>query len=615
MHSLRQDGKHPTHLPAPDYNRGIGLAVESSNNHNLMQDTLPSPFAAANANDALPPLPTEDNAQRLRATLALALDQAPQLMDQLVGRALLGLDRQATAHPDAAQRGLMDAAAAAMDTHRSRWVRQLAVMLKVAFAHPSKAALPAVDLRVCENEDLALREAVHQAGSLRGNPLAPSSYIQAIHELLTRSEGHAQHRKLWGTYLLGALGTQLAWVYLQLAACLRTPSDHEIGPDANSDDFSDYAAYVFGLGGHAPELLPAAEQEQNQGTQGELTPEMQVLAKETKRMVSRMRIALGMSAPQPLEEGGSEIDRMLRDIDEAEHLMQEMQERGLELPSDEPLTPEQMSRQIDRLLLNYADASSPSSRMPLSLREALMGLHQPLKLLAQQDDSFLENVEHPVCRFAYAVSQRGLMFGSDHADGYMSFFTPLQKMLAALAQVPQPTQRIYEQALERLQALWLQQDEELKQLAQTKEQILAQLQQRKQLASRLAFELVSRRDAGDAPVPVKQFLMGPWAQVLARAQLFPEYANDEQCYAETTKALLWSVSMNRAAGQQQRLAQITPALIAALKQGLASVEQPQADVDSFMAELAKLHEAVLTAAPTTASQAADDLQPHLMQRS
>jgi pentatricopeptide repeat protein len=575
-----------------------------------MQDTLPSPFFAAT--DALPPLPTDDNARRLRATLALALEQAPQLMDQLVGRALLGLDRQATAHPDAAQRDLMDAAAAAMDTHRSRWVKQLAVMLRVAFAHPSKTALPVVDLRVCESEDMALRELVQQAGSLRGNPLAPSSYIQAIHELLTRTEGDAQHRKLWGAYLLGALGTQLAWVYLQLAACLRTPSSHEMGTDAHSDDFSDYAAYVFGLGGHAPELLPQAEQDE--GTQGELTPEMQALAKEAKRMVTKMRTALGMSAPQPLEEGGSQIDRMLRDIDEAERLMQEMQERGLELPSDEPATPEQMSKQIDRLLLTYADASTPSARMPLSLREAMIGLHHPLKLLAQQDDDFLENTDHPVCQFAYAVSQRGLMFGSDQADGFMSFFIPVQKMFAALAQVPQPNARIYSQALERLQALWLQQDEELKKLAQTKEQLLAQLQQRKQLASRLAFELVSRRDAGDAPVPVKQFLMGPWAQVLARAQLFPEHAQDEQRYAETTKALLWSVSTSRAAGQKQRLAQITPALISSLKHGLASVEQPASDVDVFITELAKLHEAVLTTAPTAASQVADDVQLDLLQR-
>ena len=126
-----------------------------------------------------------------------------------------------------------------------------------------------------------------------------------------------------------------------------------------------------------------------------------------------------------------------------------------------------------------------------------------------------------------------------------------------------------------------------------KERSLAQLEVRKQLASRLAFELVSRRDASDAPVPVKQFLMGPWAQVLARAQLHPQHPQDAQRYEYAAALLLWSVSMRRASSHKARLAELSPDLNQALRVGLASVEYPQGNIDAFMQELKKLHEAVM----------------------
>jgi hypothetical protein len=564
------------------------------------QASAPTPLAAPLAASAAAP------GAGLREALALALDTASQVIDNLVGRAMLGMDRQSTAHPDAAQRALLDASAVAMDGHRRRWSKQFAALLRVAFAHPpaADAALPKVDLRVCANEMAQLEALVLAAGSKRGNPLGPASYIRALFELISRSEARPEQRQVWSHFLLGALGTQLAWAYLQMAASLRTPGSREVSQGSNAKEFAEYADYVYGLGGVAPPDLPAQPM-----PKPVLTPEMRALADEARRTVKQLRSVLSMPEPAPLAEGDDEMARMMQDIEESEQLMIEVSKRGLQMPTAE--TEEQaqnkLTRQIERLIDDYRNATTPAlARVPTPVRDALEKLQQPLERLAAVDASLLDKPDHPVRLFLDGIARRSLRFANEAADGFSLFFTPVQKMLEAVSQVAQPSAKVYEQALARMQPVWDQQDIELKKLEQQKERSLAQLEVRKQLASRLAFELVSRRDASDAPVPVKQFLMGPWAQVLARAQLHPEHPQDEQRYEYAAALLLWSVSLRRAGSLKAKLVELAPDLTQALRLGLASVEHPQGNIDAFMQELKKLHEAVMQ---SDLEDDADDIYP------
>jgi hypothetical protein len=542
----------------------------------------------------------------LREALALALELAPQVMDNLVGRALLGMDRQSTAHPDAAQRSLLDSSAVAMDAHRRRWSKQFMALLRIAFAHPpaADAALPKADVRVCASEMAQLDSLVLAAGSKRGNPLGPASYVRAMFELISRSEARPEQRQVWAHFLLGALGTQLAWAYLQLAASLRTPGSRDVPKGADGQEFAEYADYVYGLGGTAPPDMPAPPI-----PKVEITPEMRALANEARRTVKQLRGVLGMPEPEPVAEGDDEMARMMQDIEESERLMIEVSKRGLQIPTaeTEAETVNKLTRQIERLIDDYRNVTTSGlARVPTPVRDALEKLQQPLERLAAVDASLLAKPDHAVRILLDAVAKRSLLFANEAAEGFTSFFTPVQKMLEAVSQVAQPSAKVYEQALVRLQPLWLQQDEELKKLDQLKERSLAQQEVRKQLASRLAFELVSRRDAGDAPVPVKQFLMGPWAQVLARAQLHPQHPQDEQRYDYTVALLLWSVSARRAGSHKERLVELSPDLIQALRVGLASVEQPQGNIDAFLQELRKLHEAVMS---SDIEDDADDTYP------
>ena len=555
-----------------------------------------------------PLLPTQQAESRkaapansLHDSLAIALELAPQVMDNLTGRALLGMDRQATAHPDAEHRALLDSSAVAMDGQRRRWVAQFTALLRVAFAHPltDEKALPAADLRICMGEMVELERLVLAAGSLRGNPLGPQSFVRAILELVSRSEAHPQQRQVWIHFLLGALGTQLSWVYLQLAASLRMPGSRDAAFAGDSKDFAEYADYVFGLGGKAPPPLAPARL-----PAVAMTPEMSALAQEASRTVKQLRAVLGLPEPDPSEQAADEVTQMMQDIEESERLMLEVGKRGLTMPEpDAPsqLPTDQIALKVENLLNEYRNATTSTlARVPSPVRHALERMQTTLTNLAKADPSLLTSADHPARQLFHAISKRSLLFANETADGFVSFFTPVQKVLEAVAYVAPPSAKAYEQALARLQPIWLQQDKELKQLQDDKERSLANLEVRKQMASRLAFELVSRRDASDTPVPIKQFLMGPWSQVLARAQLHPQYPQDQERYGYASTLLLWSVSIRRAGSQKEELVHRRPDLLHALQAGLASIDHPQSNIDAFVLELTKLHEAVL------ASEAPED---------
>jgi Protein of unknown function (DUF1631) len=527
--------------------------------------------------------------QGLREALVAALDLAPQVIENLIGRALLGIDRQSTAQADASYRAFLDSSAAALEAYRRKWIKQFTTVLRIAIAHPpaAQSEMPIADVRICAAELSELDQLMQSSGSQRGNPLGPQTYVRALYEVIVRSQASAEQRQIWAQYLIGALGTQLAWVYPQISAILRNPGNRDSLSTDHDTEFSQYAQFVYGLGGEAPVDLPAIAQPESM-----MTPQMRALAQEARQTVKKLRAVLGLPEIDESLQSGDEMTQMMRDIDESERLMLEVNKRGLD--PDAPVL-DQTSLKIERLLNDYRNATTPSlARMPNPVRSCLERLQQPLEKLAALDKSLLTLPDHPVRQFLGAVSKRSLLFANETADGFDSFFGPVEKMIEAVSQVAPQSAKLYSEALARMQPVWALQDQELKKLAEEKERSLARLEVRKQLASRLAFELVSRRDASDAPVAVKQFLMGPWAQVLARAQLHPQHADDEQRYEYTVALLLWSVSARRAGSHKEDLIERVPSLVQSLRAGMASIQLPAPDVDAFLTELKKHHEAALS---------------------
>jgi Protein of unknown function (DUF1631) len=562
----------------------------------------------------------------LRLALAWALELSSQVIANMVSRATLSIDRQLVSMPGTPQAELLEQAAVAMDAERVQWTRQYTVLLRMAMAYPAPAKMaaimPRVDLRICAQEAAQLDALVAEHGSRRVNPLGAQSYVQALLELLSRSSASVAHKQIWADHLLAALSSQLAWVYLQLQAVLRDPSSREASALSQADGFDAYAAIAYGWAEDQKILSP-------EDIESGVNTQTQALAEQARQTVVRLRHHLGMpvetaeAMTQALN--GNVMENLLHDLDQAEQLMALIRERGLPMPALEedammgsqtfpstisaqastvaatlatPLatTPEQIDKQLADLIKGYQNTTTPSlQRVPVPLREAMADLHEPLLYIAQQDAQFFSADQHPARQFLDLITQRSLRFSSEMADGFQDFMGPVDKIIEAFALKRQVPVRNFEQANSSLQSLWQRQDDAQAQILARQQQEKEQAQAAKQLAGRLAFELVGRRDAGDAPPMIKQFLMGPWAQVLARAQLFPEKASDLERYTQALTALLWSVSLRRAAPRKNEHASLLPKLVAELKEGLLSIKLPDVQIDGYLSDIKKLHDAVQAA--------------------
>jgi Protein of unknown function (DUF1631) len=578
--------------------------------------------------NAVPPV--AGIADPLRQALAWALELSAQVITNMVSRATLSIDRQLVSMPGTPQAELLEQAAVAMDAERVQWARQYTALLRMAIAYPAPAKMaaimPQVDLRICAQESAQLDTLVAQEGSCRINPLGAQSYVQALLELLSRSSASAAHKQIWADHLLAALSSQLAWVYLQLQAVLRDPASREASVLSQADGFDDYAAVAFGL-------TQDSEAQSPEDIESGVNTQTQALAEQARKTVVRLRSHLGMpietEAAMAQALSGNTMENLLHDLDQAEQLMALIRERGLPMPAMEedssmgsqtfpatmnapastiaatitatlaaPLanTPEQIDKQVAELMKAYQNTTTPSlQRVPVPLREAMDDLREPLLHLAQQDPQFFSADQHPARQFLELITQRSLRFSSEMADGFQAFMGPVDKIIEAFALKRQVPLRNFEQANNSLKSLWQRQDDVQAQAQARQQEEKEQAQAAKQLAGRLAFELVGRRDAGDAPPMIKQFLMGPWAQVLARAQLFPEHASDSERYTKTLAALLWSVSLRRAAPRKNEHADLLPKLMLSLKEGLLSIKLPDVQIDGFVSDIKKLQDAVQAA--------------------
>jgi hypothetical protein len=129
-------------------------------------------------------------------------------------------------------------------------------------------------------------------------------------------------------------------------------------------------------------------------------------------------------------------------------------------------------------------------------------------------------------------------------------------------------------------------------------QTLVKVEQRKLLAEKIANEFRARPDYPKAPGPVRRFLTGVWAQVVAKARIDesdnpPMTSGDSNSkrYVDILADLLWSSQLALASQNRPRLVRIIPPVLRTLREGLDSIDYPRDKVEAFFQTLMGLHEA------------------------
>jgi hypothetical protein len=123
---------------------------------------------------------------------------------------------------------------------------------------------------------------------------------------------------------------------------------------------------------------------------------------------------------------------------------------------------------------------------------------------------------------------------------------------------------------------------------------LLHAEQRNLLAHRLGQQFDERMQDKKVPELVAAFLRGPWAHVVAQAQLdVADGSVDPGGYQALVDDLIWSVQRRLTRRNRPRLLQLVPDMLPRMRRGLALISYPPQRTEAFFEALIAFHEQVL----------------------
>ena len=247
---------------------------------------------------------------------------------------------------------------------------------------------------------------------------------------------------------------------------------------------------------------------------------------------------------------------------------------------------------VVRTLVNQV-AQDPQLLAPV--REAVVALEPALLRMAMANPRFFREDVHPARRLVESVAQRSFKYNDEFASEFESFFLPVQQAFNGLNASKTEDPEVFAGVLAGLQQRWDEQDQEALKQQDDGLQHIRHAEERQALADQVAWELSQRPDVDHAPGVILDFLYGPWALVIASAQLADrEGKTDPGGYRKAVSNLLWSVRKEVTLKRPAQLFQIIPSLLNTLHSGLDMLGKTREETKPFFDALMRLHEPVLS---------------------
>lgn len=237
-------------------------------------------------------------------------------------------------------------------------------------------------------------------------------------------------------------------------------------------------------------------------------------------------------------------------------------------------------------------ASDPLLLAPV--REAVVALEPALLRLALGNPRFFNEDNHPGRRLLEGVAQRSFKYNDEFSSEFEAFFLPVQKAFNDLNSNGSSEPEPFAQVLSRLKAGWEEEDRQELLVQDPGLQSIRHAEERQALADQIAWDLSQRPDVDNAPGVILDFLYGPWALVIASAQLNDtESQADPGGYRKTVSNLLWSVKKEVTLKRPKELFAIIPGMLAKLHAGLEMLGKTREETKPFFDALMRLHQPVL----------------------
>ncbi len=224
------------------------------------------------------------------------------------------------------------------------------------------------------------------------------------------------------------------------------------------------------------------------------------------------------------------------------------------------------------------------------VRAQIAALEPVLLILTHRDARFFSDRQHPARQFLDRLTQRSLAYSSETDDGFDFFLRSISGAVAALVRSTSEA-AAFERVLRQLEQGWANAEVEQRQRHEEAARSLLRAEQRNLLAHRMSESYREKLADKDVPEVVVAFLRGPWAQVVAEAELnCTDGSADADGYIALVDDLIWSVQVRLARRNRSRVVKLVPSLLIKIRQGLHLIGYPQERVPIFFDELITLHE-------------------------
>ena len=241
---------------------------------------------------------------------------------------------------------------------------------------------------------------------------------------------------------------------------------------------------------------------------------------------------------------------------------------------------------------------SQDSRLLPPVQRAVQNLEPAIRKLVRHDPRFFSDGNHPARRLLDELTQRSLAFTNEDAPGFKRYMRLVDQAVKHLAQQEVTSAAPFEAVLKALASAWEAQEKKLQAHREAEEKALLDAEQRELLAEKVASNIRALPDIGNVPADIMDFAAGPWADVVALAQINRPAGStegDPGGYLALVPLLFWSVQPELVGTEKVKLVDAIPGMLATVRQGLATIAHPEASTSEFIERLVQLHQQVLEA--------------------
>jgi hypothetical protein len=549
-----------------------------------------------------------------RSCMKEAAAQGRTLMQRLVRRAALAMPQRAALAPDEPERKLLSDAARTLMKHEDVLCEAYPQALLAEFAHAisgdarksgalsfdtlelmgddqmqesvehmrlQQMVAAAVEAELAELNALICAVQGLKSVQTHRNPLRPDAYVRSLRTVVMQSPVPHAIRTRWMNNLGEAMGPELALVYRELCALLRSQGVGEAGFNVNPTPENQLA----------PSAVAASNPAANAKTLLNVRELRRLLSGELDGPVD-----LGSDRGVPPADFSMTVPaafEALQEMKQVDHMMERLQQRPAEsapgaAAPQKPRAPGQALAQevVNLMVENIAN----DSRLLPPVQQCVRDLEPALLRLAPRDPRFFNDRKHPARRLLEQMTQRSLAWQSVDAPGFAAFLEASQQAVEALLSTSVGGAAPFDFALKSLEEAWGDQQQRDRRHREQAVRALLKAEQRNLLAEKITKELRARPDVAAAPREIGAFVLGPWSQVMAQARLADETgAADPNGFAGVVADLIWSAQARVAGAHADRLAKLVPELVEKLRHGLATIDYPAPATQRFMDHLAGAH--------------------------